>query len=168
MLIFRSGGDRGADINTLRGTNGPDFEGYATINRADGIFVVCNCFGGSKKDKKEKILLIKGPYLFVFAKESDTAPKYAIELAHMKAVMKQSSSGVQHMTIETSLGDVEWNLTFQQKGIATQFADAFKQQAAIGEAEEVRKVRAGCFPHACQTKSSCALVTLSYQRNFVL
>jgi hypothetical protein len=135
----RSGGDRGADINTLRGTNGPDFEGYATINRADGI-LLCTCFGGNKKDKKEKILLIKGPYLFVFAKESDPAPKYAVELAHMKAVMKPSSGSVQHMTIETSLGDVEWDLTFQQQGIAKQFADAFKQQAAIGEAEEVRKV----------------------------
>ncbi|KAL3918052.1 MAG: hypothetical protein SGILL_004428 [Bacillariaceae sp.] len=140
LSFRRSDGNRGADIDTLRGTNGPDFEGYATIKRADGFGVCCTCFGNSSDDHKEKILLIKGPYLFVFVKETDTAPKYAIELAHMKTKMQQQSSEKQqNMTIETSLGDVEWELTFEQKNIAKQFSDAFKQQAAIGEAEEVRE-----------------------------
>ena len=126
-------------MDTLRGTNGPDFEGYATIKRADGFGVCCTCFGGDKDDYKEKILLIKGPYLFVFVKETDTAPKYAIELSHMKAVMQQSSEKQQNMTIETSLGDVEWELTFEHPNIAKQFSEAFKKQAAVGEADEVRK-----------------------------
>lgn len=147
LKFDRSDGDRGADIDTLRGTSGPDFEGYAVINRADGFGVCCTCFGGGDKDQKEKILLIKGPYLFVFAKERDPAPKYAIQLAHMKTVTQQSSSdGMQHITIETSLGDVEWELKFQQQNIAKQFAAAFKQQAAVGEAEEVRKVTTNCHP----------------------
>ncbi|KAG7363980.1 hypothetical protein IV203_037182 [Nitzschia inconspicua] len=138
LSFRRSDGDRGADIDTLRGTHGPDFEGYAVINRGGGFG--CGCFGGSGKNKQEQILLIKGPYLFVFAKESDPSPKYAIELAHLKTVMQQSSSGgVQHMTIETSLGDVEWELAFQKQDIAKKFAHAFKQQAAVGEAEEIRK-----------------------------
>jgi hypothetical protein len=138
--FFRSGGDRGADIETLRGTHGPDFEGYAVINRPAGSSICCTCFGG-QQDNKEKILLIKGPYCFVFNKETDPSPKYAISLAHMKAVMQSTSSTTQHVTIETSLGDVEWELGFQQKNIAKQFIDAFKTQAAAGEAEEVRKVR---------------------------
>jgi hypothetical protein len=136
---FRSDGTRGADLDTLRGTNGPDFEGYATIKRSDSFGVCCTCFGGNKDDSKEKILLIKGPYLFVFTNESDTAPTYAIELAHMKTVMQQSSEKQQSMTIETSLGDVEWELTFEHGSIAKQFTEAFKKQAAIGEADEVRK-----------------------------
>jgi hypothetical protein len=165
--FHRSNGDRGADIDTLRGTNGPDFEGYAVINRPDGFGVCCTCFGGGGKNKKEEILLIKGPYLFVFAKERDPAPKYAIELAHTKTVMQQSSGGVQHMTIETSLGDVEWELTFQKQNIAKLFADAFKQQAAVGEAEEVRKVRMGPFlVHQC-FDTLCTRLTKSTFSSYV-
>ena len=91
------------------------------------------------------ILLIKGPYLFVFGKETDPAPKYAITLAHMKVVVQHSASrdGQQHLTIETSLGDKEWEMSFEQENIAKQFMEAFKEHAAIGEADEVRKV--GCF-----------------------
>mmetsp|Transcript_24405 Transcript_24405/g.39896 ORF Transcript_24405/g.39896 Transcript_24405/m.39896 type:complete len:109 (+) Transcript_24405:803-1129(+) len=57
----------------------------------------------------------------------------------MKTVMQPSSHGMHHMTIETSLGDKEWELSFEQENIAKQFADTFKQQAAVGEADEVRK-----------------------------
>lgn len=77
----------------------------------------------------------------MFNKERDPSPKYAIALAHMKTAMQQSSGEVQHMTIETTLGDIEWDISFQKKSIAKQFADAFKKQAAVGEAEEVRRVR---------------------------
>jgi hypothetical protein len=48
---------------------------------------------------------------------------------------------MQNITIETNLGDPEWELRFQQENIAKQFVETFKQQAAVGEAEEVRKVR---------------------------
>ena len=141
VIFNRSGGDRGADLDTLRGTHGPDFEGYATIKRAGGgIGVTCGCFGGGD-DKKEKIILIKGTYCFVFMKESDSAPKYAISLAHLNAKVQPPSHGVHHVTIETSLGDTDWELGFEQKEIAQQFADAFRQQAAVGQSDEVRKVR---------------------------
>ena len=99
----------------------------------------CGCFGGDD-DKKENIILIKGAYCFVFGKDSDAAPKYAISLAHMKAKKQSPSHGIHHVTIETSLGDVEWELGFEQKSIAQQFVDAFLHQAAVGEADEVRKV----------------------------
>lgn len=140
LSFRRSGGDRGADIDTLRGTHGPDFEGYATINRAGSVGVSCGCFGGKNDNKKEKIILIKGAYCFVFMKETDPAPKYAISLAHMKANLQQSPShGVHRVTAETSLGDIEWELGFENKQLANQFLDSFRQQAAVGEADEVRK-----------------------------
>jgi len=137
-LVFRrNDGEAGADIATLRGSHGPDFEGNATINRGGGISLSCGCFGGD--DKSEKIILIKGAYCFVFADESDQAPKYAIALAHMKAKIQAPSHGVHHVTIEGSLGDVEWELGFADKETAKKFADAFRKQAAIGEADKVRE-----------------------------
>lgn len=138
-LTFRkSGGERGADINTLRGSHGPDFEGCATITRADGVGLSCSCFGKDDANR-EKIILIKGAYCFVFTDEDDPAPKYAIALAHMKPKLQSPSHGIHYLTIETSLGDVDWELGFQQKQIAQQFADVFRQQAALGEADQVRK-----------------------------
>lgn len=138
-LVFRkSGGEKGADINTLRGSHGPDFEGIATIARGGGIGVSCGCFGGGD-DQKQKIILIKGPYCFIFATESDPAPKYAISLAHMKAKIQSPSHGAHNVTIETSLGDVDWELTFEEKQSAQKFVDAFQKQAVVGEVDEVRK-----------------------------
>jgi len=142
LSFRRSGGDRGADINTLRGKNGPDFEGYATIRRAGNNGISCGCFGGSgnNDDKKEKTILIKGAFCFVFVKETDPSPKYAISLAHTKTSLHPSSSSSPcRVTIETSLGDVEWELEFENKKLANQFTNAFRQQAAIGEADEARK-----------------------------
>jgi len=140
LSFRRSGGDRGADIDTLRGTHGPDFEGYAKINRAGSVGVSCGCFNGNSNSNKDKIILIKGAYCFVFVKESDPAPKYAISLAHMKANLHQSTShGAHRVTAGTSLGDIEWELGFENKQLANQFLDSFRQQAAVGEADEVRK-----------------------------
>lgn len=141
LSFRRSGGDRGADLDTLRGTYGPEFEGYAKINRAGGAGLSCGCFGGSSKDdKNEKIILIKGAYCFVFTKETDSSPKYAIALAHQKAKLQQPPShGLHRVTVESSLGDIDWELHFETKPIADQFVLAFRKQAAIGEADEVRK-----------------------------
>lgn len=138
LSFRRSGGERGADIETLRGTHGPDFEGHATIHRRGGVGISCGCFGGGGGGG-EKIILIKGAYCFVFGKESDPAPKYAIACAHTKAKIHAPSHGVHPVTIETSLGDVEWELEFAIKEIAEQFENAYRKQAAIGEADEVRK-----------------------------
>jgi hypothetical protein len=96
----------------------------------------CGCFGGSE-NLKERLLLIKGPFCFVFNKEDDPAPKYAISLAHVKA---KASQGTTVVTLETNLGDIEYEITFKEEKIAMQFKDAATAQAAVGEAEEVRKV----------------------------
>ena len=85
--------------------------------------------------------MIKGTYCFIFATESDPAPKYAISLAHMKAKIHSSSQGLHQVAIETSLGDVEWELAFEQKANAQKFVDVFQKQAVVGETDEVRKVK---------------------------
>jgi hypothetical protein len=115
------------------------------VNRPDEA-ILCTCFGGGNgNDMTEKIILIKGPFCFVFNKESDPAPKYAIGAAHMKPVMHapQSQKSQSVVTIETALGDVEWEIRFDKENIAKQFVESFRQQAAIGESDEARKVRLG-------------------------
>ena len=141
VFVFkRNDGEAGADIATLRGSHGPDFEGKATITRGGIDFSCFSCFGKSY-DTKEKIILIKGAYCFVFGDESDQSPKYAIALAFMKVNLQAPSHGVHYVTVETSLGDVEWELGFQEKEIAQKFVEAFKKQAAAGEADKAREVR---------------------------
>mmetsp|Transcript_13710 Transcript_13710/g.28730 ORF Transcript_13710/g.28730 Transcript_13710/m.28730 type:complete len:162 (-) Transcript_13710:869-1354(-) len=88
---------------------------------------------------KKKIILIKGAYCFVFLKESDPAPTFSIACAHTKAKIHSPSHGLYPVTIETSLGEIEWELKFQQNNIADQFVDAFEKQAAVGAADEARK-----------------------------
>lgn len=131
----RSGGERGADVESLRGTTGPDFEAEAIINR--GGPGGCGCMGGSSA--KEQLLLIKGPFIFVFGHESDKAPKYAISLAMMKAKPQGGTGGNYLVSLETTLGDVEYEISFKTEGIAKQFVDAVKKQASIGETEQIRK-----------------------------
>ena len=67
----------------------------------------------------EKLLLIKGPFCFVFKNEKDLAPKYAISLAHLKAKKQPSSEGISLtvVTLETGLGDVEYEVRFLQENI---------------------------------------------------
>mmetsp|Transcript_100852 Transcript_100852/g.151119 ORF Transcript_100852/g.151119 Transcript_100852/m.151119 type:complete len:230 (+) Transcript_100852:45-734(+) len=134
MSFRRSAGERGADVDTLRGTNGADFEGFATISRGEGGGC---CSGGD--DNSEKLLLIKGPFVFVFKSEEDKAPQYAISLAHMTASSKGGSQGSYVVTLGSNLGDVDYVLNFKDEKIAKFFVDAAKEQAKVGETEEIRK-----------------------------
>ena len=48
MSFVRSGGQRGASMETLRGTNGADFEGKAEkVERGNGTSIGCGCFGSA-------------------------------------------------------------------------------------------------------------------------
>jgi hypothetical protein len=134
LSFRRSGGERGADVETLRGVSGADFEGYATITRGEGGGC---CSGGS--DNSEKLILMKGPHVFVFKNEEEKAPKYAVDLAHTKATKKGLSHGSYVVTLETNLGDVEYVMNFKEETIADQFVEAATEQAKIGETEEIRK-----------------------------
>jgi hypothetical protein len=142
-LLFaasRSSGERGADVETLRGTNGADFEGNATIKRGGGSGGCggCGCRGDAE-EKKEYLVLIKGPFCFVFKSVEDLAPKYAISLAYMKPVVRDPSHGRSIVTLETTLGDLEYEMSFADETTAKAFKTAAGRQASAGEAEEVRK-----------------------------
>lgn len=94
------------------------------------------------------LVLIKGPFLFVFKNESSQAPKYAVGLAHMKAHRREEVMGHTTVDLETNLGDIEYEITFhtaQNPEQAKIFVRAVAQQAAVGEAEEIQKVRLSWF-----------------------
>ena len=135
LFFYRSGGERGADVETLRGTHGADFEGSAYIQRGEGGGIGCGCLGGGD-EPKERLILIKGPFVFVFKNEDAAAPKYAVSLAHLKAKQQNPQSTV---TIESNLGEVEYQIKFAEIEPAKQFVKVANKQAAIGESDEVRK-----------------------------
>lgn len=90
----------------------------------------------------------------MFKNENSQSPKYAVSLAHLKATVREEGHGLSthgHTTVnlETALGDVEYTVKFHTDGhheVATTFASIVTQQAATGEADEVRKVsRRSCF-----------------------
>jgi hypothetical protein len=77
--------------------------------------------------------------------EDDLSPQYAINLAHMKPAVRDPSHGRTVVTLETALGDHEYEISLEDTATATTFATAVRQQAAAGEAEIVRKVRSPSF-----------------------
>jgi len=148
----------GSSVETLRGSSGSDFEGYANVHRGDGndmfsISSLFSCFG--KKDAP-LFLLIKGVHCFVFKDEEGKSPKYAIELMPLKAVLQPSHEsfiprvphpGAGHDTtyttihLETSLGDIEYKLTFanMDSGLASHFCNAVAVASNAASTEQVKK-----------------------------
>lgn len=95
----------------------------------------------------------------MFKNENSQSPKYAVTLAHLKATVKEeghglSTHGYTTVNLETVLGDVEYTVKFhadEHLVVATTFANVVTQQAATGEADEVRKV----------SQRSCSLKTIT-------
>ncbi len=46
-ILNRSHGERGADVETLRGTTGANYEGEAKVSRGGSSNGLCGCLGGS-------------------------------------------------------------------------------------------------------------------------
>jgi hypothetical protein len=144
IIIQRSDGARGASIETLRGTTGADFEGNGTITRvsADGRLLGCFCCIGSSRDKyknKERILLIKGPFCFVFNIDDTTSPKYAVGLHNIQPVIKDSSRTT--VVLETVLGvdTTNFEIHLKDSETATKFAKVVSEQSSTAQSDEVRK-----------------------------
>lgn len=142
--FVRSRGTRGASVETLRGTRGAEFEGYAKIVRGERSGFLCGCFGGGDGESKSKTryLLVKGTFCFVFSSEDAPAPKYAIPLVHMKAEIRDVSHGHETVYLETSLGDIEYKMIFDvthDADIARRFVSAVTQEASTAEAELAKK-----------------------------
>lgn len=149
--FVRSKGTRGANVETLRGTTGSDFEGNARVERCNAYGEVCGCLAGRSKSpsKKPKLLLIKGHSCFVFSNEDSSSPKYAIDLTHMTAEIDQQHH--HHHTTDvlfrSSLGDVEYKFMFdtskkEDENAPKEFVDVVTGAAADAK-EEIIKTRLG-------------------------
>jgi hypothetical protein len=112
------------------------------MRSADSHVGSCGCFGsgGGSEDRKERFLLIKGPFCFVFTSEDAPSPKYAVGLQAMRPKVKAAAGRDGRVTVllENSLGDLQYEASFASEEIANQFKAAVEQQAAAGEAEAAR------------------------------
>jgi len=142
--FVRSGGDRGASTDVLRGTSGADFEGEAKVVRGRG-YDIGSCFGlfscgqnvEQKEAKKVRYVLVKGSACFVFADENDPSPKYAVSLAYMRPIMSEHDKKT--VLLETSLGDLEYKFVFTEQDDAEKFRKVVHKEAAQAECEIQRK-----------------------------
>mmetsp|Transcript_11932 Transcript_11932/g.11486 ORF Transcript_11932/g.11486 Transcript_11932/m.11486 type:complete len:208 (-) Transcript_11932:220-843(-) len=145
LSLFSSKGDKAADVVTLRGTGGSDFEGEAKISREGTSGLLCPCLGGGSKDKsKTGHVLIKGPSCFIFSDETSPSPKYAIKLDRKTANLHDNNKKENHVlvTLEDGLGDVEFQFIFSDIKSATKFTKTVTEQVAIA-AEDTAKERLG-------------------------
>jgi hypothetical protein len=100
-------------------------------------------FHGLWIQNKQRYVLVKGTNLFIFAKETSPAPKYAVDIPHKKIVLREKVGHSQIVTIETGLGDVEYKVKFDLRAnehVAKNFALALKEEAAVGETNEIKEV----------------------------
>lgn len=68
------------------------------------------------------------------------SPKYAIGLQSMRAEMKPAGAGSRgHVLLETSLGELEYEISFATDAIAREFASTVEAQSAAAISETVRK-----------------------------
>lgn len=133
----------GADVMELRGIYGADFEGYASVTKRSkrslgGLL-------GKKNVPKQRFLLIKGAFLFVFKDELSASPRYIIRLAYTKSrvVPKEDATDqdVTSVIMETPMTndqtDLEYELVFQRENYANGFVAAATQMAEQGEMDEI-------------------------------
>ena len=99
------------------------------------MFGCCGC--SSSEIGKERFLLIKGPFCFVFISKDDPAPKYAVGLQSMQAQLKNSSSPV--VVLQTELGDIEYEFAFHDMETAKLLKVAMDSECASAQVAAVRK-----------------------------
>ena len=89
---------------------------------------------GRNDSHKNRLLIIKGPFCFVYSGEQALAPKYALGLYQMNADVNAST-----VLIKTHLGDVHYEVNFDSKEDANIFSRSLKKQASSAHTEEMRK-----------------------------
>lgn len=126
---------------TLRGLTGADFEGEARVKRGHGLFAIFS-FCSGERAWKSRYVLVKGTNLFIFANENAPTPAYAVELPHKRIALNDKHGNTQTVTIETNLGDVEYEVKFdlrENAAVAKNFAMALKEEVAVGNTNEIKK-----------------------------
>lgn len=89
--------------------------------------------------ENDVIILIKGPFCFVYSDDKAPAPKFAISLSNLKASVQESSHGNFPVSLQTLLGDVEYQIFFAEKEMADLFSRVVGEQASAGETELIKK-----------------------------
>ena len=145
-MFRRTGGGKGASVEMLRGDSGSAFEGRATVQRGEaplGLWNPCSCF--RKGGDRPRFLLIKGYHCFVYDSDDSSSPRYAIELANLGAVVQRQpghhrAEGGEETSVrlETSLGDVEYRMTFATATLASRFVDAVAVPSSEASTDQVR------------------------------
>uniref|UniRef100_A0A7S2VCN2 Uncharacterized protein n=1 Tax=Entomoneis paludosa TaxID=265537 RepID=A0A7S2VCN2_9STRA len=99
-------------------------------------------FMGNSDPMKERYILLKGAFCFVFDSEDSSSPLYAIKLHGMAAEIKDQHS-YQGRTLVLlragSLGDVQYEFSFLDESTANKFKTTVTQQASAAATEETRK-----------------------------
>ena len=147
-LLCRSRGERGADVDTLRGNAGADFESEAIVSRGSSARIfLFSCFGlgrGRLNGGKSQYILIKGPHLFVFTKATSSCPKFAIPLKHQTVQVCDCKGTSQIVKLSNTLGDVEYEFKFdlsENSELGRNFGCILEEQIAVGNTDEVKEVR---------------------------
>mmetsp|Transcript_694 Transcript_694/g.976 ORF Transcript_694/g.976 Transcript_694/m.976 type:complete len:208 (+) Transcript_694:187-810(+) len=138
-VFMRSKGKRGADVDTLRGNAGADFEGEAIVTRNTGLSLFGCC--GNRDMKTKKYIVVKGPQIFVFSKDTSSSPKFAIPLKHQTVQEHDILGYTQVITLESGLGDVEYKFKFnlrENRATADNFCNVLREQIIVGNCEEVK------------------------------
>lgn len=141
-------GQRGASLATLRGSHGAIFENEGKIIRGvDAVKVGCWCLGGGGEGDVDRLVLIKGPFCFVFDhKDSDSSPMFAIGLHNMKAEIQSpaasssSSAKVRPGTavvLRSTENTTEYEFLFPTQGIAEKFVRVVRLHAGLTAGESL-------------------------------
>lgn len=143
FFFCRSNGARGADVETLRGTSGADFEGIGTIERVSDDAYMCGCcfvFNGKSDANIQHLLLIKGPFIFVYSIRNQTSPKYAISLESLSPKIKDNNDDHDKNTIllQTSLSETRYEIHFQNNDDAIKLNRVVREQSAVGRNNTAR------------------------------
>jgi len=107
------------------------------------VSIVCRINLTILTQNKKRYVLVKGTNLFVFAKDTSPAPKYAVTVPHKKIILHKSIGQTQMVTIENGLGDVEYKFKFdlrENENVAKNFVIALKEEAVVGETNEIKEV----------------------------
>jgi hypothetical protein len=113
----------------LRGSIGADFENHGRISQG----VDCGCFGGGERNR-ERLILAKGPFCFVFVNERSHRRLNSLllyKICECRLNTQRAQDG-------SNLDGAEYELTFATEAIAQEFVDAAQAQQYAAATDRVR------------------------------
>ena len=100
----------------------------------------CGCFGRGEGNCL-RLILVKGPFIFVFENEKCRSPRFVVALQDMRVQVKRPASSGQ-VLLEPNLEGAEYEFMFETEAIAEEFIDAVREQQ-YGSATDLVSHRLG-------------------------